>query len=28
VLVLISYDKARISLNAPACLAKPFFVSS
>ncbi len=28
VLVLISHDKARISLNAPACLAKPFFVSS
>ncbi len=28
VLVLISHDKARASLNAPACLTKPFFVSS
>ena len=28
VLVLISHDKARASLNAPACLNKPFFASS
>ena len=28
VLVLISHDKARASLNAPACLTKPFFASS
>ncbi len=28
VLVLISNDKARKKLNAPACLAKPFFASS
>jgi len=28
VLVLISNDKARANLNAPACLAKPFFASS
>ena len=28
VLVLISHNKARVSLNAPACLAKPFFAPS
>ena len=28
VLVLISHDKARANLNAPACLTKPFFASS
>jgi len=28
VLVLISGDKARKKLSAPACLAKPFFASS
>ncbi len=28
VLVLISNDKARTTLNAPACLAKPFFAST
>jgi len=28
VLVLISNDKARANLNAPACLTKPFFASS
>ena len=28
VLVLISNDRARASLNAPACLTKPFFASS
>ena len=28
VLVMISHDKTRAKLNAPACLAKPFFVPS
>ncbi|SLN76006.1 ABC transporter permease [Oceanibacterium hippocampi] len=28
VLVIISRDKARVSLNAPACLGKPFYASS
>jgi simple sugar transport system permease protein len=28
VLVLISHNKARVSLNAPACLAKPFYAPS
>lgn len=28
VLVVISYDKTRVNLNAPACLGKPFFASS
>ena len=28
VLVLISHNKARSHLNAPACLGKPFFASA
>jgi hypothetical protein len=27
VLVLISRDRARIRLNAPACLGKPFYAA-
>ena len=28
VLVMISHDKQKVSINAPACLGKPFYASS
>ena len=28
VLVMISHDKVKVGINAPACLGKPFYASS